>query len=305
MRKYVLNRILQAVITLLFISILVFWLARLTGDPLYLLLPTEATAEDFARARKHLGLDKPLPVQYAIYMTDAFQGDFGNSIKAKIPVSTILMQRLPNSLKLAAFSLTVSFILALVLGVTAAVYKNSALDTISRIVAISGMSIPAFWMGIMFILIFGVQLRLFPVFGGGSFSHYVLPGCVLGWTFSAALMRLLRSSMLEVLDSEYVKMARLKGVAEHVVIWKHALRNALIPVITFAGLYFCRIVGGVVVVETVFALPGLGLMAYEALTWKDYPVIQGAVLFMCAAVLTINLVVDILYAYVNPKIRYQ
>lgn len=304
MRKYVLMRIIQSVATLLFISILVFWLARISGDPLYMLMPAGATADDFAEMRKSLGLDKPLPVQYGVYIFNALKGDLGTSIQARIPVSKMLKQRLPNSLKLAGFSIVISLVISLFLGVASAVKKDSFIDTFSRIFAVSGMSIPSFWLGIIFILIFGVGLRLFPVFGGGGIEHYVLPGCVLGWTFSAALMRLLRSSMLEVLDSEYVKLARLKGVPEWRVIFRHALRNALIPVITFAGHYLARLIGGVVMVETVFALPGLGLLAYESLLWKDYPVIQGTVLFMCAAVLTINLAVDVLYAYLNPKIRY-
>jgi len=305
MQRYVFMRLIQALVTLFIISILVFWLARVSGDPLDMLLPMEATAEDYAQARKDLGLDKPLPVQYATYISRVIQGDFGISIKAKIPVLTIIKQRLPNSLRLAGFSFFTALFIALILGVTAAVKRGSIIDTVSRIIAVSGMSIPSFWLGIMFILVFGVRLRLFPVFGAGSIKHYVLPGCVLGWTFSAALMRLLRSSMLEVLDSEYVKLARLKGVAERWVIWRHALKNALIPVITFAGFYLGLLIGGVVIVETVFAFPGLGLMAYEALIWKDYPLIQGAVLFICASVLTINLGVDILYAYLNPKIRYS
>jgi peptide/nickel transport system permease protein len=304
MRKYVLMRIVQSVATLLFISILVFWLARVSGDPLYMLMPAGATAEDFAEVRKQLGLDKPLPVQYVVYVANAVTGDLGNSIQARIPVSKMIKQRLPYSLKLAGFSIAVALVIALFLGVASAVKRGSFIDTLARIIAVSGMSIPSFWLGIIFIMIFGVELRLFPVFGAGGFSHYVLPGCVLGWTFSAALMRLLRSSMLEVLDSEYVKLARLKGVPEWWVIFGHALRNALIPVITFAGLYLARLMGGVVMVETVFAWPGLGLLAYESLIWKDYPVIQGTVLFMCASVLTINLGIDVLYAYINPKIRY-
>ena len=304
MQRYVLMRVIQAMATLFLISILVFWLARLSGDPLDVLMPMEATAEDFARARSHLGLDKPLPAQYVIYISNAVRGDLGTSIKAKIPVSLMIKQRLPNSLKLAGFSMFIAISLALFLGVTAAVKKGSIIDTISRILAVSGMSIPVFWLGIMFILIFGVYLRLFPVFGTGGIQHYVLPGVVLGWNFSAALTRLLRSSMLEVLDSEYVKLARIKGVSERWVIWRHALRNALIPVVTFAGFYFGLLIGGVVIVETVFAWPGLGLLAYESLIWKDYPVIQGTVLVICASVLTVNLGVDILYAYLDPRIRY-
>ena len=304
MQRYVLMRVMQALLAFLAVSMLVFWVARLSGDVLNTLMPMEATAEDFAQAREHLGLDKPLPVQYAIYVSQVVRGDFGTSIRAKVPVTQLIQERLPNSLKLAGFSMLIALSLALLLGVTAAVKKGSIIDTISRIAAVSGMSIPAFWLGIMFILIFGVYLRLFPVFGTGGIQHYVLPGVVLGWNFSAALTRLLRSSMLEVLDSEYVKLARIKGVSERWVIWRHALRNALIPVVTFAGFYFGLLIGGVVIVETVFAWPGLGLLAYESLIWKDYPVIQGTVLVICASVLTVNLGVDILYAYLDPRIRY-
>lgn len=304
MQRYILMRVVQAVVTLFLVSILVFWLVRLSGDPLDTLMPMEATAEDFARARKYLGLDKPLPMQYGIYISNVIKGDLGTSIKAKIPVLTMLMQRLPNTLRLAGFSIFIAISLALFLGVAAAVKKGTIIDTISRIMAVSGMSIPIFWLGIIFILIFDVHLRLLPVFGAGGIQHYILPGFVLGWTFSGSLTRLLRSSMLEVLDSEYVKLARIKGVSERWVIWRHALRNALIPVITFAGFYLGLLIGGVVIVETVFAWPGLGLMAYEAVIWRDYPVIQGVVLVICASVLSINLGVDILYVYLDPRIRY-
>jgi len=195
--------------------------------------------------------------------------------------------------------------LALTLGVTAAVKKNSILDTISRILAVSGMSIPIFWLAIMAILLFSVELRLLPSSRAGGIKHYILPSFILGWSFSAPMMRLLRSSMLEVLDSEYVKLARIKGVAERRVIWLHALRNALIPAVTFAGFYLGLLIGGVVVIETVFAWPGLGLLAYESVVWRDYPVTQGVVLLITTTVLTINVCVDILYAYLDPKIRYR
>lgn len=304
MQRYILMRALQGLITIFLVSMLVFWLARLSGDPLDVMMPPEASAEDFARARHHLGLDKPMAVQYVIYISQVIRGDFGNSIKAKIPVSEMLMERLPNSLRLAAFSICIAVLLALFLGVSAAVKKDSVVDTVSRVLAVSGMSIPIFWLAIMAVLVFAVHLRLLPSSRAGGIEHYILPAFVLGWTFAAPLMRLLRSSMLEVLDSEYVKLARVKGVIERWVIWRHALRNALIPLVTFAGYYLGLLVGGVVVTETVFAWPGLGLLAYEAMLWRDYPVIQGVVLFICAAVLIINLAVDILYVYLDPKIRY-
>ena len=304
MQRYILIRALQGLITLLCVSILIFWLARLSGDPLQIMMPPEASEEDFARARKQMGLDKSMPVQYAIYISQIMTGDFGMSIRAKIPVSQLILERLPNSLRLALFSIIIALTLALFLGVAAAVRKGSMLDTLSRFIAVSGMSIPIFWLAIMAILIFAVHLRLLPSSRGGGIEHYVLPGFALGWTFSAPLMRLLRSSMLEVLDSEYVKLARVKGVAERWVIWRHALRNALIPLVTFGGYYLGLLVGGVVVTETVFAWPGLGLLSYEAVLWRDYPVIQGVVLFICASVLFINLAVDLLYAYLDPKIRF-
>ena len=283
---------------------LIFGLVRLSGDPLDVMLPMEASEEDYARARKHLGLDKPWPVQYAIYISQAVTGDLGTSLRAKIPVSQLLMERLPNTLRLAGFSISIALLLALFLGMAAAVKKGTIIDSISRFVAVAGMSIPIFWLAIMAILLFSVHLNLLPSSRAGGFKHYILPAFVLGWSFSAPLMRLLRSSMIEVLDSEYVKLARVKGVPERWVIWKHALRNALIPVVTFAGFYLGLLIGGVVVTETVFAWPGLGLLAYEAVLWRDYPVIQGVVLFITTSVLTINLGVDILYAYFDPRIRY-
>jgi peptide/nickel transport system permease protein len=295
---------LQALITLFFVSMLIFGLVRLSGDPLDVMMPMEASEEDYAQARKHLGLDQPWPVQYAIYISQAVTGDLGTSLRAKIPVSQLLMERLPYSLKLAGFSISIALLLALFLGMAAAVKKGSIIDSISRFLAVAGMSIPIFWLAIMAILLFSVHLHLLPSSRAGGFKHYILPAFVLGWSFSAPLMRLLRSSMIEVLDSEYVKLARVKGVSERWVIWKHALRNALIPVVTFAGFYLGLLIGGVVVTETVFAWPGLGLLAYEAVLWRDYPVIQGVVLFITTSVLTINLGVDILYAYFDPRIRY-
>lgn len=304
MQRYILMRTIQALVTLFLVSMLIFWLARLSGDPLDVMLPMEASKEDYARARNHLGLDKPLPVQYARYISQAVTGDFGTSIRAKIPVLQLILERLPNSLRLAAFSITIALLLALFLGMAAAVKKGSIIDTVSRFIAVAGMSIPIFWLAIMGVLLFSVHLGLLPSSRAGGFKHYILPSVVLGWSFSAPMMRMLRSSMLEVLDSEYVKLARIKGVKERWVIWWHALRNALIPVITFAGFYLGLLVGGVVVTETVFAWPGIGLLAYEAVIWKDYPLIQGVVLFITTSVLAINLGVDILYAYIDPRIRY-
>lgn len=305
MRKYILMRVLQAAITLLFVSMLVFVLVRLSGDPLDKLLPIEATEEEFATARKNLGLDKPVIVQYLTYIGQMARGEFGVSIKAKLPVSQMILERLPYTLKLAALSVSISLFIAVILGVISAVKKDSYIDLFSRFIAVCGMSIPAFWLAIISVIIFSVHLKLLPSSRAGGFSHYILPAFVLGWSFAAPMMRLLRSSMLEVLDADYIKLARIKGVAEWKIIWWHALRNALIPLVTIAGFYIGLLVGGVVVTETVFAWPGLGLLAYESVLWRDYPVTQGVVLFVSASVITINLIVDILYGYLDPRIRYS
>jgi len=279
-------------------------MARVSGDVLFVMLPIEATEDHFERMAEHMGLDKPLVVQYAVWAGRTLKGDLGMSIKARVPVSQLLMERLPNTARLAAVGLSMGLILALFLGIGAAVYRGTIIDILCRIVAVAGMSIPNFWLAIMGILFFGVNLRLLPVFGTGGIDHYILPGSILAWGMSAPLMRLLRSNMLEVLDSEYVKLARIKGVSEWWAIWGHALRNALIPLVTFAGFYLGMLMGGIVITETVFAWPGVGLLAYEGVVWRDYPVIQGVVLFISATILTINLAVDILYAYLDPRIRY-
>lgn len=304
MQRYVLARVLQALLTLFLVSMLVFVLARLSGDVLDIMLPMEATQEDFDRMAQYLGLDKPLVQQYAVYVGHALRGDFGRSLKAKIPVFQLFMERLPNTVRLAGFTLAVALTLALSLGIGAAVYRGSIIDTICRVIAVSGMAIPAFWLGIVAILVFSVRLDLLPAFGIGGIDHYLLPGSIMGWIIAAPMTRLLRSSMLEVLDSEYVKLARIKGVTERWVIWGHALRNALIPLVTMTGAYMGTLMGGLVVLETVFAWPGVGLLAYDSLTWRDYPVVQGVVLFVSGAILTANLGVDILYAYIDPRIRY-
>jgi peptide/nickel transport system permease protein len=304
MQRYILRRFFQALITLLAVSIIVFFLARLTGNPLHLLMPLDATEEDYRQAAKELGLDKPLPVQYGIFLVKAVKGDFGKSIRVGRPVSELLKIRVPNSLKLALAAIIVTALMAVPLGIIAAVKKGSFWDGLAQVIAVLGQSLPIFWVGIVFIFIFSVRLNLLPTSGMGGISHYILPAFTLGWALVAAIARLLRSSMLEVLDSEYIKMARIKGTPEGLVIWKHALKNALIPVVTFGGFYFAILLTGAVITETVFAWPGMGRLAYEAIMWRDFPVIQGVVLLATALVVTVNLLVDILYAYIDPRIRH-
>ncbi len=287
------------------LSIVVFILARATGDPLHMILPMSATEEDYANARAYLGLDKPYVQQYVSFVGKALTGDFGNSIRARKPVVELLKERLPNSLKLAGFAMVISLGMAFPLGVMAAVKKGSAVDRTAQIVAVLGQSLPTFWVAIVLVEVVAGRLQWLPAGGIAGFSSYVLPGFTLGWFVVAGMMRLLRSGMLEVLDSEYVKLARVKGVVEYRVVWLHALKNALIPVVTFAGIYFAILVTTAIVVETVFAWPGLGRLAYDGITSRDFPVIQAVVLTTAAIVAAVNLGVDCLYALIDPRIRYR
>ncbi len=242
MQRYILHRFLQALVALVVLSVLIFAMVRLTGDPTLLLLPEDATEEDIRLLQQALGLDRPLTVQYWRFISNAVRGDFGRSIKGQIPVGGIIIERLPHSIRLGAASLLVTLVIALPLGVFAAVNKGSWLDTVAQLVAVLGQSMPMFLVGILLIQLFAVQLRLLPSSGTGSLAHYILPAFTLGWFLVAGIMRLLRSSLLEVLDSEFVKLARLKGLSEGWVIWKHALRNALIPVVTFGGIYMAILI---------------------------------------------------------------
>ena len=304
MIRFVCFRLLQSLIALAILSVVVFVLARATGDPLHMILPMSATEEDYANARQYLGLDRPYVEQYLTFVGRAATGDFGNSIRARRPVSEILRERLPNSLRLALFAMTVSLAMAFPLGVLAAVKKGTGLDRAAQVISVLGQSLPSFWVAIILVEFVAGRLQWLPAGGNEGFTSYILPGFTLGWFVVAGLMRLLRSGMLEVLDSEYVKLARLKGVAESRVVWMHALKNALIPVVTFAGIYFSILVTTAIVVETVFAWPGLGRLAYEGISSRDFPVIQAVVLTTAAIVTVVNLAVDLLYAVIDPRIRY-
>jgi peptide/nickel transport system permease protein len=304
MLRFVAARLVQSLVALAIISVVVFVLARATGDPLYLILPMSASQEDFDNARRYLGLDRPYVEQYLSFVGRAVTGDFGNSLRARRPVSELIRERLPNSLKLALFAMGVSLAMAFPLGIMAAVHKGTGLDRFAQIVSVLGQSLPTFWVAILLVEFVAGRLQWLPAGGNEGFTSYVLPGFTLGWFVVAGLMRLLRSGMLEVLDSEYVKLARVKGVGEGRVIWLHALKNALIPVITFAGIYFAILVTTAIVVETVFAWPGLGRLAYEGISSRDFPVIQAVVLTTAAIVAVVNLCVDCLYAVIDPRIRY-
>jgi peptide/nickel transport system permease protein len=287
-------------------SIIVFILGRLSGDPVALLLGEQATKEEVELITKDLGLDKPLPVQYGVFLSNALHGDLGKSIRgARRPVIQMLGERIPASFQLAAVAAFLSIIIGIPIGVISAVRRGSFLDTAGRVLAMLGQSMPAFWVGIVLMYVISVQLRWLPTSGYGSVKQIILPAIALSGVSLAGIVRLTRSSMLDVLGGEYVKLARIKGLSETRVIWKHAFSNSLIPVLTFVGTLLTGLMAGVVVIETIFAWPGLGRLAWEAVSTRDYPTIQGVVLFMTFLFVTANLVVDILYAYVDPRIRYN
>jgi len=303
MLYYFLNRLLQGLVVIIIVSAIVFLLSRLTGDPLALSLPMNAKEEDFTRARQELGLDRPLYVQYGIFLKDAVQGDFGRSIRTGEPVGKLIRQRLPNSLSLSAAAIGFALIVAIPLGVISAVKRGSLIDGFARVLALLGQVVPSFWLGIILMLIFSVQLKLLPTSGTGSPLHYILPAFTMGWLISAGIVRLLRSSMLEVLDSEYIKLARAKGVKERTVIWKHAFRNALIPVITYVGLMFALVIAAAVVVETVFNWPGIGRLFFTAIGLFDTPVIVGLTVIYAYLLGVTVFLLDFIYALVDPRVK--
>jgi ABC-type dipeptide/oligopeptide/nickel transport system permease component len=305
MQRYVLRRILQSLLTLLVLSMIIFVVCRLTGDPVVLMLPDDASHEEIAQLRTALGLDRPLPVQYWRFLRNAVLGDFGRSIKGQVPVLDLIKDRFPNSIRLGLASMLITVVLAFPLGVMAAVKKGTAVDTLANLVAVLGQSLPQFWVGIVLIQLFAVHLRWLPVAGTGSVWHYILPAFTLGWFLVAGIMRLLRSSLLDVLDSEFVKLARIKGVSGRSVVWKHALKNAIMPVLTFAAIYLAILITGAILVETVFAWPGIGQLIYQGIVYRDFPVIQAVVLLTALIVVSVNFIVDIAYAYLDPRIRLQ
>jgi peptide/nickel transport system permease protein len=286
-------------------SVIVFLLGRLSGDPVSMLLSQYSTEEDRVRITEQLGLNKPVVEQYGIFIFNALKGDLGKSVAGdNRPALTLILERFPASLKLALVALIISILIGIPLGVLSAVKRGSFLDALARLLALLGQSLPAFWLGIVLMYFFSVKLRLLPTSGYGGIRHFILPAATMGLFTVAAVTRLTRSSMLEILDSEYIKLARIKGVSEAIVIWKHALRNSLMPVITFMGTFFATMITGAVVIETVFSWPGIGRLAYESILNRDFPVMQGVILFMTTLYILANLIVDVLYAWVDPRIRY-
>lgn len=303
MLRHIAKKTLELLGTLLAMSVIVFLLGRLTGDPVALLLSDSATEQDRATLARELGLDQPLAKQYWVFVAHAVQGDLGRSVAGdRQPALELIGERLPASLKLASWALLISLAIGIPLGVIAAVKRGTAFDSCARVFALLGQSVPVFWLGLVLMYLFSVQLGWLPTSGYGEWRHYVLPAFSMALFTVAAIARLVRVSMIDALSSEYIKLARIKGVSERSVVWKHALRNSLIPVLTYMGAFFATMITGAVVIETVFSWPGIGRLAYESILNRDFPVIQAVVLVMTALFMLANLLVDIAYAWLDPRI---
>ena len=305
MIRYILRRIVLLIPLLFGVSVLIFVIIRLIpGDPARLALGAEATEDQVQLMRRQWGLDQPLPVQYAYWIGHALQGDWGRSTVSRVPASDEIGLRLPATLRLAACSVLIACVLGVGFGVLAAVRHNTWLDRLSMVIALLGVCTPSFWLGLMLILVFSVQLGWLPSFGQGGLDHLLLPSLTLGAGAAALIARVTRSSLLEVMSADYLRTARAKGLAEHLVVGRHALRNALIPVVTLLGLEFGGLLAGAIVTETVFAYPGIGLLLVNSIGNRDFAVIQPALLLFAFQFVLVNLVVDILYAVVDPRITY-
>src|SRR5499425_3342151 len=304
MGGFIARRLLQGLVLLVLVATVVFFLGRLTGNPVDLMVPEDATAEDRARLIEALGLEGSLFTQYVAFMGSAVQGDLGTSLRMRQPAVDVFFSRLPNTLAIIPWALLLAMVVGIPLGVVAALNRGRFLDRAAGTVAVLGIATPSFWLGIVLIFLFSVELGWLPSGRMGGPEHYVLPVITLGAFLTAGFMRLVRSSMLEVMGSEFVKLARIKGLSETVVIWKHCLRNALIPVVTLFGVFFALLVTGAIVTETVFAWPGVGRLTYEAVIFRDYPLLQAVILLKAIIVLGVNLAVDVLYAYLDPRVRY-
>lgn len=305
MQRFIMIRLSYAVLVLFVVSIIVFILARASGNPIDTMLPFDATMSQQMAFEKLWGLDKSYPEQYFKFIVNAVQGDFGQSVKwSDSTAMGMVWQRFPATLQLAGFAIVVSVLIAVPVGVLSSVNKDNPFDLIGKVFALLGQATPPFWLGIMLIWIFAVELDWFPTGGKAGFKSLVLPAITLGWFQVAALMRILRSAMLEVQDTEYVTLARVKGIAEWKVIWKHCLRNAAIPPLTLFGILAAQIMTGAIVTESVFSWPGTGLLAVDAIRGRDYPVIQAVVVLFSVIYVMMNLAIDIVYAYLDPRIRY-
>jgi peptide/nickel transport system permease protein len=307
MTRYLAGRLIQAIPTIILITLLVFLMLHLTpGDPAEIFLgDNPSTPELLERIREDMGLNRPLHVQYLSYMGNVLRGDLGSSLSYKRPVLGEILLRVPHTLELTLAAMAISTTLGIGLGILAAITRNTIIDTIAMTIALLGISIPVYWSSLLLIVLFAITLRWFPPIGQGGLDRLIMPAVALGFLSAGALARMVRSSMLEVLSQDYVLTARAKGLGPRAVLLRHALRNALIPVITILGLTFGNLVGGAVITETIFARLGLGRMYVEAVQNKDFTLVQGTTLFIALAYVLINIMIDLIYTYVDPRIRYD
>lgn len=305
MKFYILKRLFHSIFVLVGISLVVFIILHLTGDPAALLMPMDATPEQVAEFRKEMGFTDPVIVQYWRFFKGTLHGDFGNSFRHSQPALDLVLERMPATIQLTIAALVLALLIAIPVGIFSAIRRNSILDHIGMTGALLGQSTPVFWLGIMLILIFSVTLQWFPSSGRGEIQHLILPAITLGMFSMARTARMMRSSMLEVLGQEYIKTAKAKGLAPRVVILKHALKNASIPVVTIIGMELGTLLGGAVITETIFAWPGVGRLAVQAIYNRDYPVVQAAVFILASIFVLVNLIVDIIYTYLDPRVKLE
>lgn len=306
MQRFILMRLLQAIMVLAVVSVVAFALGHAGGNPLDAILPDDADAEVRAELEEFWGINEPLHVQYFTYVGNAVRGDFGQSFKyPRFSVAELIRDRFMATIQLAGAGILVAVVIGLPIGVLTATYRDTVFDWTGKVVALLGQSLPVFWLGIILMWIFAVQLDWFPTSGKGGIKHLILPAVSIGWFQVAAMLRLVRSSMLDVLDSEYVKLARIKGLPERKIIWKHCLRNAAIAPLTYFAITLGSLMVGSVSIETVFQWPGLGFLLFNAARSSDYALLQGIMLTFTTIYIVANLLVDIAYAYLDPRIRYN
>jgi peptide/nickel transport system permease protein len=306
MGRYIAYRLILTIFVLFGVSLVVFFMIRLIpGDPAQLLADQWATKEDIEQLRRDMGLDKPITTQYLLFMERLLRGDLGNSVITKVPVTSEIAARFPYTLKLAVTGTVIAVVIGSLAGTISAVRPYSLFDNTAMIVALLGVSTPAFWLGLMFMLVFSVHLGWFPAMGAATPKHLILPSLTLGLLTAGVIARQSRSSMLETLQEDYIVTARSKGLRERVVVYRHALKNALIPVVTIVGLQFGHLLGGAVLVESVFSWPGMGRLLVDAIFTRDYPIVQGAVLMFAMLFALVNLGVDLLYGLLDPRIGYE
>ena len=308
MHVFILQRVIALLPLLLGVSLLVFLMTQLVpGDPVMMMLGeySVASAEDIEKLRTQLGFNDPLHVQYGRYLSGLLQGDLGDSMRSRKPVAQLILQRLPRTIELTVSALLFAILFGTVMGITAALHHNSWLDYFTVTIALLGVSIPGFWLALLLILFFSVYLGWLPVLSDPGVKGLILPALALGLWAGGTIARLVRSGMLEVIRQDYIRTAHAKGLADRAVVYRHALRNALLPVVTVVGLQFGQILAGTVIIEAVFSRPGLGLMLVNAIIAKDFPLVQGIVMFVAAAYIIVNSLVEILYVWVDPRIRYS